>query len=251
MLYYYTISMSIKKRHILVIDDDKEIASLISTYLIERGYRVTTAYNGMQWRALLRENNFNLIILDIMLPGENGLSLCKMIRQDHDMPIIMLSAANSPEDRIVGLELGADDYMNKPFLLRELLARVQSQIRRYEGGLSLNNKRLTPLQMISFAGWRLDRTTHCLIDTDEISIYLSPKEYNVLLVFLENPNRILSRTQLMDLLYDKACSPFDRSIDVLIGRLRKKIEPDPKNPTLLLTIRGGGYKLTTKVKIHE
>lgn len=164
------------------------------------------------------------------------------------IPIIILSAANSTEDRIVGLELGADDYLTKPFSARELLARIKVQLRRTQGELQTNNKRLHPLQRIGFADWELDRNNHCLISKDEIVLPLSQREYDLLLIFLEHPQRILSRDQLMDLLYDKVCDPMDRTIDVLIGRLRKKIEADPRNAKLLITIRGGGYQLKAKVR---
>ncbi|KTD64339.1 response regulator transcription factor [Legionella spiritensis] len=240
--------MTVKKKHILIIDDDKEITLLINDYLIQHGYRTTWALNGLHIRQLLRENNFDLIILDIMLPGVDGLSLCQMIRQTHDTPIFMLSAANSTADRVAGLELGADDYISKPFSARELLARIKAQLRRTGGELSLTGaKRLSPLQRIRFAHWQLDRNTHCLIDKDSVAIPLSQREYDLLLVFLEHPGRILSRDQLMDLLYDKDCDPMDRTIDVLIGRLRKKIESDPRNAQLLITVRGGGYQFKASV----
>ncbi|KTD17747.1 response regulator transcription factor [Legionella jordanis] len=239
--------MNSKKHHILIIDDDKEISELISTYLSQHGFRCTYALNGLNIKSLLREHNFDLVILDIMLPGTDGLSLCQMIRENHNLPIIMLSAANSTADRVAGLELGADDYISKPFSSRELLARVKAQLRRTCGELSSDSPRLAPLKQIKFAGWILDRDTHSLIDKDDIAIPLSQKEYELLLIFLEHPQRILSRDQLMDLLYDKHCDPQDRTIDVLIGRLRKKLEIDSRNPHLLLTIRGGGYQLKGKV----
>lgn len=233
--------------HILVIDDDKDITELISTYLMDNGYRVTCAYHGKQLSSLLRDNNFDVVILDVMLPGPDGLRLCQTIRETHDMPILMLSAANSTADRVVGLELGADDYIVKPFSSRELLARIKAQLRRAQGELPSNKKRLHPLKSLQFATWQLDRETHCLVDAEGVSYALSQREYDLLVVLLEHPQRILSRTQLMDLLYDKACNPFDRTIDVLIGRLRKKLEIDPKNPCFLLTVRGGGYQLNVSV----
>src|SRR3990167_665926 len=241
--------MNAKKNHILIIDDDKEITTLISDYLILHGYRTTCALNGLNINQLLRENNFDLIILDIMLPGTDGLNLCQIIRKTQDTPIFMLSAANSTEDRVAGLELGADDYISKPFSARELLARIKAQLRRAQGELSHGEKRLHPLQHIFFAHWELDRNTRCLIDSEKIAIPLSQREYDLLLIFLEHPGRILSRDQLMDLVYDKRCDPLDRTIDVLIGRLRKKIEVDPRNAQLLLTIRGGGYQLQAEVKL--
>lgn len=241
--------MNVKKNHILIIDDDKEITLLISDYLTAHGYRVTSALNGLQINQLLRENNFDLIILDVMLPSVDGLNLCQIIRKTHDIPIFMLSAANSTEDRVAGLELGADDYISKPFSARELLARIKAQLRRTNGDLRHGERRLNALQRMGFAQWVLDRNTRCLIDGDEIAIPLSQREYDLLLIFLEHPARILSRDQLMDLLYDKSCDPVDRTIDVLIGRLRKKIEVDPRNAQLLLTVRGGGYQLKTEVKL--
>ena len=241
--------MNTKKHHILIIDDDKEINLLISDYLEKNGYRTTCALNGLHINQLLRENNFDLIILDIMLPGIEGLALCQMIRQTQDTPIFMLSAANSTEDRVAGLELGADDYISKPFSARELLARIKAQLRRAKGELYAGSKRLNPLQKISFSTWTLDRNTRSLIDKEDIALPLSQREYDLLLIFLEHPGRILSRDQLMDLLYDKDCDPFDRSIDVLIGRLRKKIELDPRNAELLITIRGGGYQLNAQVDL--
>jgi two-component system, OmpR family, response regulator len=242
--------MNARKNHILIIDDDQEIVQLINDYLLKNDFRTTWALNGLNIKQLLRDNNFDLIILDIMLPGIDGLDLCQMIRQTHTMPIIMLSAANSIADRVAGLELGADDYISKPFSARELLARVKAQLRRTQGDLSEERKKLTPLQQIHFDSWILDRNTHSLIDKEAVVIPLSQREYEMLLIFLEHPGRILSRDQLMDLLYDKDCDPQDRSIDVLIGRLRKKIEQDPRNPRLLLTIRGGGYQCKTKVDLR-
>ncbi|MFA5960870.1 MAG: response regulator transcription factor [Tatlockia sp.] len=239
--------MNTKKNHILIIDDDKEITALLSDYLTKHGYKTTSAHHGNQLPQLLRENNFDLITLDVMLPGMDGLSLCQSIRKTHDVPVFMLSAANSTADRVAGLELGADDYITKPFSARELLARIKAQLRRTQGELQLSHQRLSPLRRIRFADWQLDRETHALIDKEDIALSLSQREYDLLLIFLEHPGRILSRDQLMDLLYDKHCETMDRTIDVLIGRLRKKIERDPRTPTLLMTIRGGGYQLKTTV----
>jgi two-component system, OmpR family, response regulator len=239
------------KHHILIIDDDKEITQLVRDYLQQNSYRVTTAHDGLRIQRLFAENNFDLAILDVMLPGIDGLTLCQMIRKTSNLPIIMLSAATTEADRVAGLELGADDYIAKPFGARELLARIKAQIRRVSGQLSNDARRLNPLCKLKFEKWQLDRESHCLIGNDEVAILLSHREYELLLIFLENPKRILSRTQLMDLLYDKECEPFDRAIDVLIGRLRKKIENDPKKPLLLKTIRGGGYQFCASVESVE
>ncbi|MBA4695898.1 MAG: response regulator transcription factor [Legionella sp.] len=237
--------MSIKKKHILIIDDDREITELIDDYLTKNGFRTTCAYNGLTINTLLRDNNFDLIILDTMLPGITGLSVCKIIREAHNTPIIMLSAADSTADRVAGLELGADDYVPKPFSSRELLARINAQLRRSQG--ELKHKHLAFLNKIQFGQWILDRETHSLIGLDAVAMPLSRREYELLLVFIEHPGRILSRDQLMDMIYDKSFDAQDRTIDVLIGRVRKKIEDDPKNPQILLTVRGGGYQLQTKI----
>lgn len=238
--------MSIKRNHILIVDDDKEINALIDMYLKKNGFRTTCVYNGQNIQSVLRNNNFDLVILDIMLPGVDGLSLCKIIRQTHSMPIIMLSAADSTADRVAGLELGADDYVPKPFSSRELLARIKAQLRRSQG--ELTNKSLESLKKIQFDQWILDRETHAIIGVDKIVIPLSQREYDLLILFLEHPRRILSREQIMDLMYDKLFDPQDRTIDVLIGRVRKKIEIDPKNPQILLTVRGGGYQFKAKIE---
>lgn len=241
--------MNIKKNHVLIIDDDKEITELLSEYLTKNGYRTTYALNGNTIHRLLKDNNFDLVILDIMMPGLDGLSLCQIIRQSLDIPILMLSAAHSTADRVAGLEVGADDYIAKPFSSRELLARIKAQLRRSQGVLhNAHHKRLTPLKKIKFNNWILDRETHSLIDSNDIATLLSQREYELLFIFLENTGRILSRDQLTDLLYGKFSDPQDRTIDVLIGRLRKKIEIDPKNPHILLTIRGGGYQLKARIE---
>lgn len=235
-------------KHILIIDDDKEITLLLRDYLEKNGYKVTHAFDGTRLSRLLSDSNFDLAILDVMLPGPDGLSLCQQIRTKSDMPVIMLSAADTEADRVAGLELGADDYIVKPFSSRELLARIKALLRRIDGELAADKQRLPALGKLKFEGWVLDRESHCLIDKQQVAILLSQREYDLLIIFLEHPGRILSRDQLMDLLYDKTCTPFDRTIDVLIGRLRKKIEVSPKSPRLLLTIRGGGYQFNAKIE---
>ena len=240
--------MTQKAPHILIIDDDKEIINLVNKYLCQNGYKVTCAYDGLTLSRLLQENNFDLIILDVMLPGKDGLSLCVEIRQVSTVPIIILSAAQSEGDRVSGLELGADDYMVKPFSSRELLARIKAHLRRTTGVLQPATTKIQSLAKLQFSQWILDKEMRSLVGADKVVIALSRREYDLLLILLDNPNRVLSRSQLMDHLYDKDCDPFDRSIDVLIGRIRKKIEQDPKKPVLLKTIRGGGYQLTTQVK---
>ena len=237
-------------RKILVIDDDKEITLLVSDYLTQHGYGVICAHDGRRLAQLLIEHTFDLVILDVMLPGKDGLALCQEIRQAQDMPILMLSAANTEADRVAGLELGADDYISKPFSARELLARIKAHIRRAEGDHPAARQRLSPLHQLQFAHLSLNRENRCLVDAESIATPLSQREYDLLMILLEHPHRILSRDQLTDLLYDKAADPFDRTIDVLIARLRKKIEIDPKSPSILLTVRGGGYKLASDVIVQ-
>lgn len=240
--------MNKSRQHILIIDDDQEITMLLSDYLQQHGYRVTAMHNGSQLNAVLTQHHIDLAILDVMLPGPDGLRLCQSIRKNHDFPIIMLSAAHTEADRVAGLELGADDYMAKPFSARELLARIKSQLRRASGELPSQRHKLNPMVKLKFAHCTLDRETHCIIGQDKVAISLSQREYDLLTIFTEHPKRILSRDQLTDLLYDKPHAPFDRSIDVLIGRLRKKIEQDSKTPQILLTVRGGGYQFNADVE---
>lgn len=232
--------------HILIIDDDREINALIADYLKQHGFRVSCAFDGFTIDKLFKQHHFDMVILDVMLPGHDGLSICKKIRAHWDMPILMLSAAHSEGDKVAGLELGADDYIAKPFSSRELLARVKAHLRRHQGEL-MGQKKIHKLAKLCFDRWVLDRDTRCLFDRDSIATPLSQKEFDVLMLFLTHPKRILSRSQLMEQLYERDHGPFDRSIDVLIGRLRKKIELDPKNPCLLMTIRGGGYSFEAEV----
>lgn len=240
--------MNKSRQHILVIDDDREITLLLSDYLQQHGYKVTSMHDGLRLKSLLTQQHVDLAILDVMLPGPDGLRLCQSIRKNYDFPIIMLSAAHSEADRVAGLELGADDYVAKPFSARELLARIKSQLRRASGDLPSQRRGLDPLAKLKFAHCTLDRETHCIIGEDEVAISLSQREYDLLTIFAEHPKRILSRDQLTDLLYDKPHTPYDRSIDVMIARLRKKIELDAKKPQILLTVRGGGYQFNTEVE---
>ena len=235
------------QRHILVVDDDPEIGDLLQTYLSQHSLRVSVAKNGRQMWQIINDARVDLVILDVMLPGEDGISLCKKLRDENDIPIIMLSAAGSEADRVVGLEVGADDYIPKPFGARELLARVKALLRRSNTALADKSKQIAPLKSIKFAHWQLDCNRRQLIATDSVAVPLSTGEYELLLVFLENPERVLSRELLMDYTRGKTSSNFDRAIDVQIGRLRKKIELDPKRPAIIITERGGGYRFAAKI----
>ena len=226
---------------VLVVDDDPEIRALLKAYLERNGYRVHTAGDGEQmWRRLERER-IDLMVLDLMLPGEDGLSLCRQLRAGSDLPVILLTALGEDIDRILGLEMGADDYLSKPFNPRELLARIRGILRR-AGGLG----GIGDTDKLRFAGWILDRAARHLIDAEGVVVNLSTGEYRLLEAFVEHPNRVLNRDRLMDLLQGRNWGPFDRSIDVQVSRLRRRLRDDPQNAQLIKTIRGEGYLFTAK-----
>ncbi len=233
-----------QKSHILVVDDDPQIRDLIGNYLEQHGFRVSVARDGNEMWRLLKKSEIELVVLDIMLPGDDGLTLCRRLRNESAVLIIMLSAANEEADRVVGLEVGADDYLAKPFSPRELLARIKALVRRTTGPLAAQRKTrcLANQPLISFHNWALDQNKRRLITPDGVAVPLSAAEYDLLVAFLEHPNRVLNRDQLLDLTKGQEAQPFDRTIDVQVARLRKKIEVDPKNPQILKTVRGGGYQ---------
>ena len=231
--------------HLLVVDDDREIRDLLGRFLRRRGYRVTAAQDGREMRQGLADWHIDLIILDLMLPGEDGLSLCRQLRASSAIPIIMLTARGEETERIVGLEMGADDYLAKPFNPHELLARIRAVLRR-AGSVSDREER-THGTVACFEGWELNLAERRLQSPEGISVELSAGEYSLLLAFIEHPQRVLSRDQLLDLSRRRATVPFDRSIDVQVGRLRRKIEVNPKDPQLIKTVRGAGYLFTPSV----
>ena len=238
------------KWRILVVDDDPEIRQLIKQYLEQHDYQVETACDGIQMQRVLNKVKIDCVVLDIMLPGEDGLALCRQLRQKSEVFIIMLSASGEEADRIIGLEVGADDYLAKPFSPRELLARIKAMTRRFTGHLAEQRRQrhVVSLPDIQFLNWTLDRNRRRLIDPEGVTVPLSASEYELLLAFLENPKHVLSRDQLLDMTRGRESSPFDRTIDVQVARLRKKIEVDAKNPTIILTVRGGGYQFNAEVK---
>ncbi len=234
---------------ILIVDDDHDICQLLKDYIEPFGFRVLIAHDGHEmWRAF-KQHNIDLVVLDVMLPGEDGISLCRKIREQSSVSIIMLSAAGDEADRIVGLEVGADDYLAKPFSSRELLARIKALLRRAKGKLGEKRResRLASLPNLQFLDWQLDQTKRRLIASDDVTIPLTSGEFDLLLAFMQHAGRVLTRDQLLDMLHGRSGGPFDRSIDVQVGRLRKKIENDPKDPKIILTVRGGGYQFTAKV----
>ena len=239
--------------HVHMVDDDPEIRSLVQEYLQGEGFRVTTAQDGAQMRSVLEKDPANLVILDVRLPGESGLDLALHLRQTSEVPIIMLSEKDDVVDRVAGLEIGADDYVPKPFHLRELLARIRSLIRRTEtksepGKPGQREKEAHGDGSLRFSGWTLSIPRRELFSPDGDPVELSAGEFNLLVAFAERPNRILNLDQLLDIVYNREANLFDRSIDVQIGRLRRKIETDPKRPALIKTVRGAGYMFNSKVE---
>jgi two-component system OmpR family response regulator len=228
--------------HILVVDDDTEIRDLLKRFLSKNGFRVSAVADGPRMRAALGETKFDLVVLDVMLPGEDGLSLCRRIRSESGIPIIMLTAMGDDTDRIVGLEMGADDYLAKPFNPRELLARIKAILRR-SGQSALPGSR----SVLEFEKWKLDLAKRELTAPDGRLVDLTGGEFDLLVAFVEHPQRTLSRDQLLDLTRGRTSSPFDRSIDIQVSRLRQKIEDDPKEPKLIKTVRSVGYIFSTRV----
>lgn len=235
--------------HILIVDDDTEICSLLGSYLEKNGFKASLANHGRQMWQVLASSRVDLIILDLMLPGEDGLTLCRNLRAKSNIPIIMLTARSDETDCIIGLEMGADDYLSKPFSARELLARIKGVLRRTRSlppdSLSSDTSGLTK---IKFASWLLDTTHRHLISDKGVVIPLSGTEYRLLLVFLSYPNHILNRDQLLDLTQGREANPFDRSIDVQISRLRARLGDDPKVPQIIKTVRNEGYVLSVAVE---
>jgi two-component system OmpR family response regulator len=232
---------------VLVVDDSADIREPLARYLNRKGLRATTASGGVEVRKLLKSNAFDLVVLDIMMPGEDGLSICRFLRDTSETPIILLTAMVDETDRVVGLELGADDYVTKPFSPRELLARIRAVLRRSK---VQNSRDVVPAKLYRFDGWRLDALRRELLGSDEVAVPLSTAEFRLLTVFLQRPQMVLSREQLLDLTAGRSLEPFERSIDNQISRLRKKIEPDAKNPTIIKTVWGGGYVLATEVAVE-
>jgi len=238
--------MSETLEHLLVVDDDREIRRLLEEYLTQSGYRVTTVGEGRAMRRALDEYRFDLVVLDLMLPGEDGLSLCSGLRVHSNIPVLMLTARDSEIDRIVGLEMGADDYLAKPFSPRELLARIKSILRRSK---ALPHRPVTTdVNAYRFGDWTLDVATRNIKAADGLVVPLSGAEFRLLRVLLEHPQVVLSRDQLLELVAGRETIAFDRSIDVLMGRLRKRLNDDGKEPTLIKTVRGAGYVLAARVQ---
>jgi len=232
--------------HILVVDDHREIRDLVSRALAKEGFRVSTAADGRAMRKTLADSRIDLILLDLMLPGEDGLSLCRRLRAESNVPIIMLTAKGDEIDRVIGLEMGADDYLPKPFGSRELIARIKAVLRRSRESVAAAHSGERP-KRYCFEGWVLDTGQRELVRKDGVAVPLSTGEYDLLIALLERPQRVLSRDQLLDLARGRTASALDRSIDTQVSRLRKKLERDPANPKIIKTVWGGGYMFTPAV----
>ena len=232
---------------ILVVDDDREIRDLLARFLVRHGFRVETAADGKAMWAVLRDRRIDLVVLDLMMPGDDGLTLCRELRAKSELPVIMLTAMGEDIDRIIGLEVGADDYVAKPFNPRELLARIRAVLRRAAAAPRAADGE-EAAAVYGFAGWRLDTGGRTLSGPDGEAVELTSGEFDLLLAFAERPQRVLSREQLLDLTRGRDSAPFDRSIDVQVSRLRRKIEPDPARPELIKTVRSGGYMFTAAVE---
>lgn len=233
--------------HILVVDDQQEICDVVQEYLTGEGYRVSVAHDGGGMRRALGQSPVDLVILDLMLPGEDGLTLARSLRGDStNIGIIILTGRGETVDRIIGLEMGADDYLPKPFHLRELLARVKSVLRRVQSRSGEPSHQAR--SRVRFAGWNLDLSSRELMSPAGEEVRLTTGEFDLLAAFVNNANQVLSRDRLLDLARNREAGPFDRTIDVQVGRLRRKLEDDPQNPSLIKTVRGSGYIFTPAVE---
>jgi two-component system, OmpR family, response regulator len=231
--------------HVLVVDDDRELRTLVGKYLAEHGFRVTQAANGREMVKAIEVGRFDLVVLDLMMPGESGLVLCQKLPEQNGPPVIMLTAMGSEVDRVIGLEIGADDYVVKPFSPRELVARIKAVLRR-AAKVAPDGDDL-PLAY-EFNGWRLEPAGRVLRSPSGAVVDITSGEFDLLMAFVARPQRVLTRDQLLDLAKGRSSAAFDRSIDVQISRLRRKIEADPREPAIIKTIRSGGYLFTSLVQ---
>jgi len=235
--------------HILVVDDHREIRDLVSRALTKEGFRVSATTDGKAMRKVLADSRIDLILLDLMLPGEDGLSLCRSLRAESNVPVIMLTAKGDEVDRVIGLEMGADDYLPKPFGSRELIARIRAVLRRAQEPSAAADPKHRP-KCYRFDRWALDTGARELVREDGVAVPLSTGEYDLLIVLVERPQRVLSRDQLLDLARGRTASGLDRSIDTQVSRLRRKLELDAGDPKIIKTVWGGGYMFTPAVS-HE
>ena len=229
---------------VLLVEDDTEIAAMLTDMLTENGFQAVATESASEMDRVLRRQSFDLIILDAMLPGEDGFSVCRRLRAAMSTPIVMLTALGEAVDRIVGIELGADDYITKPFNPRELVARIRGLMRRASYGSEHREHR----EPLVFAGWRIDPVSRELRDPNNVYVSMTTAEFDVLLAFCRNPGRVLTRDQLLGLTHAGLAGPVERSVDVHVSRVRQKIEPNVREPTLIKTVRLGGYIFTPDVE---
>jgi len=231
--------------HILIVDDDREIRDLLARFLERNRMRVTAVRDAREARRAWTNGHYHLVVLDLMLPGESGLDLARWLRTQGEIAIVMLTAMGEETDRIIGLELGADDYVAKPFNPRELLARIRAVLRR-SGERA--ERPAEPARLLRFEGWTLEPARRRLLNPDGVEVALTGGEYDLLVALLDRANRVLTRDMLLDLLRGRQAGPFDRAIDVAISRLRRKLEDDGRHAQLIKTVRGGGYVLAANVE---
>ncbi len=236
-----------QNRHILVVDDQQEICDVVRDYLSGEGYQVSIARDGAEMRRIMAKSTVDLVILDLMLPGEDGLTLARSLRDESAVGIVMLTGRGETIDRIIGLEMGADDYLPKPFHLRELLARVKTVLRRVSSGQTVDGAAALRSKA-QFAGWSLDLSSRELRSPTGEEVRLTTGEFDLLAAFINNANQVLTRDRLLDLARNREAGPFDRTIDVQVGRLRRKLENDPQRPAIIKTVRGSGYIFTPPVE---
>ncbi len=238
-----------KAKHLLIVDDDREIRVLLRQFLSRQGFRVSTAADHDEMLDMLQNWKIDLIVLDRMLPGKDGLAICAELRESSRLPVVMLTALGEEDDRIEGFGAGVDDYLAKPFNPQELMARIKAVLRRIH--MVPPGQAHSHSQALNFGAWRLDIGLRRLIAQDGTMVDLSATEFDLLLTFAEHPGLVLSRDQLLDMASGQMEQPFDRKIDMQVSRLRRKIEVDPKNPVLIQTVRGGGYMFTPEVARDE
>ncbi len=235
--------------NILIVDDDLDIRTLLAEYLEVYGCTTLLAADGQEMWEVINRHPVSLIVLDLNLPGRDGLTLCRELREKSDLPIIMLTARTAPFDRVLGLEMGADDYVCKPFEPRELLSRIRSVLRRFNS--PSNERKSDAINRIQFAGWTLDLVTRHLINPQGVIVSISGSEYRLLKIFLDSPNQILNRDHILNLTQGRDADPFDRSIDIQVSRLRQKLEEDSKDPQIIKTVRNEGYILATQIQVES
>ena len=238
-----------KPDSILIVDDDLEIRRLLADYLARNGFAALAARDGREMWQMLERHVVDLVVLDLMLPDTDGLTLCRDLRAKGNLPVLRLTARGEETDRIVGIEMGADDYLVKPFNPRELLARIKSILRRTR---SLPpNLRPEPTRCLAFSGWCLDTATRLLTSPDGVATPLSGGEYRLLRILLDHPNRVLNRDQLTEMIQGREAEPYDRAVDVQVSRLRQRLRDDRREPQLIKTVRGEGYVLASTVEVRH